>query len=223
MGYFTLFFTALIIAFSGAMMPGPLLTAAINESYYRGFSAGPRIILGHSIIELILIITLIFGFGNILTIPIVKNLVSIIGGIFLLWMGIDILRSVIKKKISGVDINKKCVSKRLNLELIGVLTSISNPYWTLWWATIGLGYLTIALKKGFIGVLIFYLGHISADFIWYTIISLGVSSGKAIISDTIYQVILIVCAIFLLGLSCFFIYSGINPFLFILQMPAIFS
>jgi len=59
-----------------------------------------------------------------------------------------------------------------------MLASLSNPYWTLWWATIGLGYLAAAMKFGLKGVVVFFWGHILADYTWYALISVGITRGK---------------------------------------------
>lgn len=58
---FTIFASSFIIALSGALMPGPLLTATISESSERGFIAGPMMIAGHAILELGLVIALLAG------------------------------------------------------------------------------------------------------------------------------------------------------------------
>lgn len=209
MGLVSLFISALIIGFSGALMPGPLLTATINESYHKGISAGPRLILGHSILELVLIIGLIMGLGSFLVIPGVKLSMAIIGGIFLLWMGWGIVKDAAINKVK-LELAATGVTKAFPPEVIGVLTSLSNPYWTLWWATIGLGYITLAFEQGILGLAAFYLGHISSDFIWYSAISAGIVSGKKILSDKVYRAILLICGLFLIGLAVYFFYSGIK-------------
>ncbi|PKM86672.1 MAG: lysine transporter LysE, partial [Firmicutes bacterium HGW-Firmicutes-12] len=83
----TLFFTAFIIGFSGAMMPGPLLTVNINESYRRGIKAGPMLVLGHGILELALIIGLTLGLQEMLIQPAFKRSVALFGGLVMFWMG----------------------------------------------------------------------------------------------------------------------------------------
>ncbi|MDO8885688.1 LysE family transporter [Candidatus Oleimmundimicrobium sp.] len=61
-----IFITSLIVGFSGAIMPGPLLAVTINEVHQRGFWSGPLIVLGHAILELILVVALALGFQKIL-------------------------------------------------------------------------------------------------------------------------------------------------------------
>jgi hypothetical protein len=55
----TIFASSFVIALSGALMPGPLLTATISECSQRGFIAGPLLITGHAILELVLVIALL--------------------------------------------------------------------------------------------------------------------------------------------------------------------
>ena len=53
-----IFFSSFMIALSGALMPGPLLTVTISEATRRGTVAGPLMILGHGILELALVLRL---------------------------------------------------------------------------------------------------------------------------------------------------------------------
>lgn len=83
----TLFITAFVMGFSGAMMPGPLLTVDIHESYRRGMKTGPLLVLGHAILELVLVIGLTMGLYSVLIQPLFKTSVALLGGLVLLWMG----------------------------------------------------------------------------------------------------------------------------------------
>ena len=62
----TLFFTALGIAFSGAIMPGPVLAYTIRQSLTSGPKAGFLIMLGHAILEMALIFLIFLGFDVLL-------------------------------------------------------------------------------------------------------------------------------------------------------------
>jgi threonine/homoserine/homoserine lactone efflux protein len=63
---------------------------------------------------------------------------------------------------------------------LGIVLSLSNPYWILWWATIGLAMLTPAIDQGWPAVASVYAGHISADLAWYGAVSAAVAGGRRV-------------------------------------------
>ena len=152
LSFLTLFFTSFVVAFSGAMMPGPLMTATISESAIRGPWVGPKMIAGHAMLEILLLITLFFGLE-----PLFKNewffvIVSLAGGGIMIWMATGMFRSIPELEIKAGS----STSKRNNLYLSGILMSLANPYWIIWWATIGLGYVMISKTQGVAGVIFFF-------------------------------------------------------------------
>ena len=202
----TIFGTSFLIAFSGAMMPGPLLTVTISESSRRGFMAGPLLIAGHGILELLLVIGLVLGLGPLLQQKYVFIIIALAGSVVLLWMSIGMFRSLptltLETEASG--------DKGKNLLITGILFSIVNPYWTIWWVTIGLGYILHSLNYGIWGVAAFFSGHILADLVWYTAISAGVWRGKTFLSDRAYKILIGACAAFLIVFASLFAYSGVQ-------------
>ncbi len=207
-----LFATAFLVGLSGAMMPGPLLTVTIAESARRGFVTGPMIMLGHAILEFVLIIALIGGLSAFLTRDAVTTAIAVVGGSFLLYLGFTMSREALTGQVQLADWNGDAAagkSKGMPLVLAGIVISISNPYWILWWATVGLTYLTMALEMGSVGVASFFSGHILADLMWYSAVAAAVAGGRKFISDQIYRYVIVICGIFLLGLGVYFIYSGI--------------
>ena len=90
----TIFCTSFVIALSGAMMPGPLLTATISETSRQGFKAGPLLILGHGILELLLVLALILGLAPFLQRRDVFIATAFVGAIILVWMGVSMLRTL---------------------------------------------------------------------------------------------------------------------------------
>ncbi|MGE5398073.1 MAG: LysE family transporter [Chitinophagales bacterium] len=219
----TIFTTSFLVALSGALMPGPVLTVTIGEAIRRGFIAGPLIMVGHAILELTLVLALITGLSTYLTAPTVVQTIGILGGGFLLFMGWGMIRDGIKGRVS-VSINPVAAAAKstedkaeripwvVSLPVTGILTSVSNPYWIIWWATVGLGYITVAIKAGTGGTVSFYSGHILADIAWYSLVAGIIASGRRFLTDRIYQGIIVLCGLFLLGLSVYFIYSGITGF-----------
>ena len=194
-----------VLALSGALMPGPLLTVTIVESARRGFIAGPLLIAGHALLELALVVAIILGLSPYLKKPFVMGGIALVGGAILLWMGVQMVRTA--NQVSLND-DQKEYKKSSNPVLAGILVSLSNPYWTLWWATIGLGYLVAVIRLGIMGVGVFFVGHIAADLLWYCIVSFGISRGKKILRETIYQNIIRFCGIVLVGFGGWFLITG---------------
>lgn len=186
-------------------MPGPVLTVTISESARRGFWAGPLIILGHAVLEIILLVLIVMGLAEIITHPRVIGTIGVLGGIILFWFSMLMLRDVANLRI---DLDQEKAARSANPVLAGILLSLANPYWTIWWATIGLGYVVISMKLGLAGLAVFFVGHILADLAWYSSVALMVSRGKRFISDRVYRGMIAVCAVLLVAFGIYFGYSG---------------
>jgi threonine/homoserine/homoserine lactone efflux protein len=224
-------FFSFVIGFTGAITPGPVLTAVIKESPQRGWKTGPLVVFGHSISELVLLIGLVLGLdillvdGEVVLPPWWNNfmiVISLVGGILLVVLAGLMLRDVFVKKVS---INKELSQtssdegkKHYKPVLDGIILSVTNPFWIVWWTTIGIGLIYVNLPPltvspfefGLIGIVIFYFGHILSDLSWYSFISVMISSGKKWISDKVYHVILVCCAAFLIYLGIVFIVNGVK-------------
>ena len=205
----TLFATAFVVGLSGAMMPGPLLSATIASSARRGWKAGPLIVFGHGVLELLLIIALIAGLSAFLTKAEVTTVIAAVGGAFLIYLGYNMSRDAragrIQLTTSGTAVKS---GNDLHPVLIGLLLSISNPFWSVWWATVGLGYLVLAIPLGLTGVASFFTGHILSDLLWYTLISIAVAGGQKFLKPGVYNAIIFMCGLFLLGMGGYFIYTA---------------
>jgi len=201
--------TSFIVALSGAMMPGPLLTVTVGESARRGFWAGPLIIVGHALLEAALVLLLLLGLGTWLNQPPILGMVAVLGAVLLGWMGLLTLKASRRGRLE-LAAGK---GSGLNPVLAGVLMSAANPYWLIWWLTIGLGYVIFSREYGFAGVSLFYLGHILADFTWYTMVSGAVAQGRRFLSDGLYRGFLACCGVFLVGFGGYFGLQGVKFFL----------
>ncbi len=202
----TVFGTSFVLALSGAMMPGPLLTATISESVRRGAATGPYLILGHALLELAMVGALLIGLAPYLARDWVFAAIALSGAVVLVWMAAGMFRG-----LPGLRIDWGAHRDRSGpLVPTGILLSVSNPYWAIWWATIGLGYLLSCKALGGAGVAAFFLGHISGDLAWYTLISLLVAKGRHLLTDRVYRALIGVCATFLAGFAFYFAYAGIE-------------
>lgn len=202
----TIFFSSFVIALSGAMMPGPLLTATISKSSQRGFLAGPLLIVGHGILELLLLAALVLGLAPFLQRDTVFVVVAILGGVILLWMAVGMFRALPTLSLSM----KPEKTKRGSLVIDGVLFSIANPYWFIWWATIGFGYVMYSWRYGMAGIAFFFTGHILADFVWYSAVSAAVGKGRNLFTDRFYRGLIGSCAVVLILFAVYFFYAGVQ-------------
>jgi len=119
------------ISLSGVMAPGPMTTATIAAGT-RSRHAGGLIALGHALVEFPLMFGILLGMDRLLESETTKIIIGLAGGAFLLWMGGQMLRNLNK---GNNDITQ---SNSRNPFWIGVILSATNPYFLLWWATVGL-------------------------------------------------------------------------------------
>ncbi|MCD6288520.1 MAG: LysE family transporter, partial [Candidatus Hydrogenedentes bacterium] len=184
----------------------PLLTATVSESARRGWRAGPLLVLGHGILESTLVVALLFGLAPFVNRDGVVGTISCAGGVILIWMAVGMIRGM---PTLTLDVDRDN-APRGRLVLAGVLMSLANPYWTVWWATIGLGLVLQARRLDVWGVIFFFIGHITADLVWYTIVSTAVGTGRRLMTDRVYRRLIAVCAAVLIAFAFIFLYSGVQ-------------
>lgn len=212
MALWGVFVSAFFIGFSGSMMPGPMLGVAIDGSLKKGWKAGPLIVVGHGILEFILIIIMIFGLKDFFANPKVSGLIGLLGGAFLAYMGYGMLKSGISKSVSLENKSNKAGTNAglRNLVLTGILVSATNPYFILWWASTGIESVRRSYTLGLAGILFFFTGHFLSDLTWYSAISIAFSKGRKLIGDTAYRWVIMVLGIFIIAFSIYFMGSGLK-------------
>jgi threonine/homoserine/homoserine lactone efflux protein len=205
-----IFFGSLMVAFTGALMPGPMLTLVITSVAQKGFKTAVFIVIGHSVLELLIVTSFYFGVLKYLDNAMAVKIISVAGGAFLIYMAVSIIVSVARKKIK-LDLDSKKITQNLGTKdaLVitgkGILISLANPYWYVWWMTIGAAFMVKSVQHSFGGVASFYTGHILADFIWYLFVGFLISTGRRFFNQKVYIGILIACSVFLLYLGIRFI------------------
>ncbi len=205
-----IFANSFLVGFSGAISPGPLLAYNIKETVRIGFIAGPLVVAGHSLLELVTVAALAFGLAQVLDSDPVVAAIGLLGGGFLLWMSWGLLRNPSKNAPFLPGRGAPLSSVSLKPVIGGVLVSLSNPFWALWWLTVGAALITRSLEAGLVGLASFYLGHILSDLAWYGFVSGAVTSGKRFLSQNVYRGIILVCGSFLGLLGVYFVVTGIR-------------
>jgi threonine/homoserine/homoserine lactone efflux protein len=200
-------FTAFLVGFSGAIVPGPMLTVSITESFKKGYKAGTSVVFGHVAAETGMVVLLGLGLSQILGLKAPFIAICVFGGAFLVFMGINLIKSGQGRTSIQTTAEKRTLA--YGPIYGGIITSLSNPYFFLWWFTVGAAFVFEGLRlAGLVGLAAFLIGHWASDFSWYGFVSICTDRGAAIAGDRAYRLILLSCGVFLSILGLGFVYNG---------------
>ncbi len=217
-GLWLIFSLSFVMSLSGALMPGPMLTYTIARtvrSGARGWLLGPRVVIGHAALEAVLLFALVLGVVEFLHAPLAAKIIGVAGALLLAWMGIGLIREALRGRALDLQPGGKAAeteARSLHPALAGTLVSVSNPYFWIWWVTIGSAFLVrfdVTLER-WQALLAFYLGHELGDFGWYTAVSTVLHLGRRSIPPGVTTVVLGACGVIIIGFGA---YLGISPFL----------
>ncbi|MDP2918836.1 MAG: LysE family transporter [Dehalococcoidia bacterium] len=197
--------SVLVISLSGVMMPGPMFAMTVAKSY-RSPWAGAKVAIGHAIIEVPLILVIYFGFARFFSNTTFQLVLSLLGGGMLIWMGIGMFRARSEVVDSGKDLRYGAVTA-------GIVMSAINPFFLLWWATVGLLLVKKFADFGTIGIPIFIFTHWVCDLVWLSIVSFVIYRTRTLWGRAFQTGVFIVCSLLLLGFGGWFIVSGIQQML----------
>ena len=214
MNTLAVFVSSFLIGFSGAASPGPLLVFTIRETIASGLVAPLFIIAGHALLELAAVVGLTAGLSRALSHTGVASAIGMAGGVVMLFLSWgtyrDALNTAPAGPVSGPRIRRPAGYARLFG--LGILVSLSNPIWTIWWLTIGSSLMvSTAQADGTIRwapVAAFYTGHILADFVWYVGVGAAVVLGRQFIEGRAYRYLLTGLAVLLGLFGVFFLWNS---------------
>jgi threonine/homoserine/homoserine lactone efflux protein len=189
---------AFTIGLTGALAPGPTLVATVNTSLKTGWTAGPKVAAGHALVEILVFLLIVQGLAT--AAQQYSHFIALLGGLALIAFGL--LTVIGSRSVALVSSAQDSIS---NPYLAGVLTSAANPYFWIWWLSVGSALVIDGLKGGLILAGLFMIGHWGADFGWYTLISTSMEKGKKILSDANYRRILALCGCFLIVFGLYYL------------------
>ena len=193
-------FAIMVIAISasGVMSPGPLFAANVVYGLKEGKIAGLKIAAGHTVVEFPLIVFLGLGTISFETFPEYRILITVIGAI-----GLFVFAGLQIKSIFRKDFGDKSNPSK-NSFFAGILLSALNPFFLIWWLTIGFVLITESIMLwGFSGILILFIFHIWMDYVWLFAVAGFASKAKNILSNRNYKILII-------GLCILLIYFGVD-------------
>ena len=201
--------SVVVISLSGVMMPGPMFAVTLAKSY-RSPWAGAWISLGHAVIEVPLILLIYFGFAQFFENTAVQLGLSIAGGGMICWLGIAMFRARAEVVHKGKDLP-------YNAFTAGILTSGFNPFFLLWWATIGsmlvVRFISAATGTGIselMALIILIVVHWLCDLVWLSFVSIMVYKTHSLWGRKLQEGLFIACSLLLIGFGGWFMISGLQ-------------
>lgn len=200
--FYLLIFTV-AISVSGALAPGPLTISAIAVGVKKGLKGGFLVAVGHSLFELpyVLAIALFsvaisdFIKGNVM----LSYLLIVIIVSFILYFSYLIINDGVRTLKHGqMPITDKRGLFMLNPIIVGITLTGLNPFFLLWWLSIGMPLIQLSLVMGLIGVFLMYLFHVWMDYAWLTLMGAAGRGGAKILGSKGYGILLIVLGFILI-------------------------
>jgi len=200
-----LVFLGMVVAISvtGVMMPGPVTAAAIAKGFARKW-AGIHIALGHALVEFPTIALMALGFSAVLRDRWVNIGIGILGGAMLVFMGVSMIisRGGVVEKLRAPRNDGKNGSPTAKAArdpfpyhplVAGIITTASNPYYFLWWATLGAALTLNALEFGLAVLVVFAVLHWSIDLGWDVFLAYTVHRSRGFWNDRVYVAVFAFC------------------------------
>ena len=184
----------ILVSTSGVLSPGPLFFINILYGSKYGSFVGLKIASGHAIVEFPLIVALSYGlysFSYTLHVSdVIFKVIGLIGGIFLLLFSILQIISILKDKSTNSQAITNLKFNIKNPILAGFIFTILNPFFLVWWLTIGSKLISDSvINFGIVeGISIIFFSHIWMDYFWLWFTSFMINKGKSIIKEKVYRV-----------------------------------
>ena len=207
----TFFIEVVTISASGVLAPGPLTAAAIEEGIRgKGWRSGFMMALGHSLVELPLILALAFGFTRFFDSPSFKVVTGVAGGFTLLLLGFLQIRGA---KNASLEENsfREAVTGSGRSFWVGLSLTALNPFFIAWWLTVGtkLIYDSAELASSAGPLLLFFL-HVWLDYAWLSSIAHASNRGGRFLGEKSYRTLLLLLGMLLLYFGMKFLLSAID-------------
>ena len=200
--------SVVLISVSGALAPGPLFFVTISQGVKSGTKSGFLFSVAHTLIEFSLVMLLALGLVSVASEPVVRLAVGVAGGLVLLVFGALQIRGSFS--YNSDEVKPKQMTNR-KLLLIGLAFTGLNPYFIVWWLTIGANLILISLEfAGLLGVVFMYVCHVWVDYVWLTLVANFAKRGAKVLRLKWYRVIMAVFGAVLIYFGLYFLVDSLG-------------
>jgi len=198
-----------VVSISGAMMPGPVTATAIAMGV-RNRYAGLVLAVGHGFVEFPLIFLIMFGLDKLLKSTRAQVVIGLLGGILMVAMAIQMVISLKNSE------NTESTTFKDSPILAGMILSASNPYFILWWATIGLALANEARAFGIWAFVLFAFVHWLCDCVCFSALAWASFKGTKFLGTKGRRIVMLACSAAVALFGLLFIYKAAATLLNIL-------
>ena len=208
MVFITFLIEAVLVSLSGVLAPGPITSVTVGYGS-EDPRAGVWVAVGHGLVEFPVMIAVFLGVGVVMDLLWVRTAIALLGGMFLLYMGANMLRNINQERIIGTMNSRSPLAA-------GALLSLGNPYFLIWWATVGAGLILRSTEFGLVGFAAFAVGHWLCDLGWDAFLSALSFKGGEFFGRRFQQVVFGISGGFLLFYSGKLLWEGVRAVMGIL-------
>ena len=190
------FFYVIIVSTSGVFSPGPLFFVNLFYGSKYGSIMGLKIAIGHTFVEFPLLVLLFYGVSKFSLVSLsdsdIFKIIGIVGGVFMIFFSFMQIYPVIKNK--SLETNNQYSKYAIkNAILVGMIFTGLNPFFLVWWSTIGLKLVSDSVNNfGYLnGIILLFFSHIWMDYFWLWITSFMSSKGRSIAKEKVYRILLL--------------------------------
>jgi threonine/homoserine/homoserine lactone efflux protein len=181
----------ILISLSGALAPGPLLFTNLSNAPRWGWKGGIWLSLGHTVVELPVILLIAIGLSFAIYIPFVQFTIASLGGVVLTIFGLVQIHEAFTPIEQNAQLDLAKTKPPRHPFLIGLLFSALNPFFIVWWFTVGANIvLTALLFAALTGVLIMFLSHVWIDYVWLVGTAWAAQRGAQLIGSRGYRILI---------------------------------
>jgi len=200
--------TVIILSISGALYPGPLFFVTVSHGIKSGTKSGIIFSIAHSLIEFALVMLLALGLLSVANEPTAMLVVGVAGGVALIVFGAIQIRGSFSYK---PDEPKAGRGATRSLLLVGLALTGLNPYFIVWWLTIGANLIFIALEfASLAGVVFMYVCHVWVDYVWLILVAALAKRGAKILRFKWYRVLMAVFGLVLIYFGFSFLIDSLS-------------
>ncbi len=190
-----IFLTGAVLGVSIAAPPGPV-NAAATYQVTKSWMAGWLTLLGATTADAIFFVLTYFGLTSLVASGEARDLLFVVGGVFMLYIAYSTLRRAKVKQASGP------VRGGRFPYLLGLTIGLTNPFQLAWWIAVGIGMIStfgLSIVAGF------FVGILAWTLFFSTILRAGLARYQRI-----YPVLVYVSGAILILFGLWFLYSAIS-------------